>query len=204
MKQLVLLVLLALLFVGLADTAQAQWSCLYATYDDGTNGTGHNTMSVGMLGEDSFVALVMSRGIRCFLIPYVDADSALGRLYDYGYGGETADIYQIWTDGGFDQAQMLDAKQVVVGPDNYVYVSNNDANRNVLVFRFQDDTIKTVAVPGNPSVFPRQETGAKGIYGLAVDNNGYVFVCNDTSDGGVTDDLKVYAPISQWMENTRD
>ncbi|MGB2959982.1 MAG: hypothetical protein WBD30_13925, partial [Bacteroidota bacterium] len=198
MKQLVLLVLLALLIVGLADTAQAQWSCLYATYDDGSNGTGHNTMSVGVMGEDAFVALVMSRGIRAFLIPYVDADSALGRLYDYGYGSVTADIYQIWTDGGFDQAQMLDAMQVVVGPDNYIYVTSNDANRNVLVFRFQDDTIKTVAVPGNPSVFPRQETGSNSIYGLAVDNNGYVFVCNDTSDGGATDDLKVYAPISQW------
>jgi len=197
MKHVVHLVLLALLIIGLADTSQAQWRCLYATYDDDVNGTGHNTMSVGVLGEDSFVALVMSRGIRSFLIPYVDADSAVGRLYDYGYGGATADIYQIWTDGGFDQAQMLDAMQVVVGPDDYIYVSSNDANHNVMVFRFEDDTIKTVAVPGNPTVFPRQETGSTSIYGLAVDDNGYVYVCNDTTSG-VSDDLKIYAPISQW------
>jgi sugar lactone lactonase YvrE len=197
MKHLVHLVLLALLIVGLADTTQAQWSCPYATYDDDVNGTGHNTMSVGVMGEDAFVALVMSRGIRSFLIPYVDADSAQGLLYDYGYGSATADLYQIWTDGGFDQAQMLDAMQVVVDKDNYIYVSSNDANRNVLVFRFQDDTIKTVAVPGDPSVFPRQETGSNSIYGLAVDDNGYVYVCNDTSTG-VSDDLKIYAPISQW------
>jgi hypothetical protein len=196
MKHLVHLVLLALLIVGLADTAQAQWSCLYATYDDNSNGTGHNTMSVAVMGEDAFVALVMSRGIRAFLIPYVDADSATGRLYDYGYGSGTADIYQIWTDGGFDQAQMLDPMQVVVDKDNYIYVTSNDANRNVLVFRFQDDTIKTVAAPGT-SVFPRQETGSNSIYGLAVSDSGYVYVCNDTSTG-VSDDLKVYAPITQW------
>ncbi|MCK5571434.1 MAG: hypothetical protein KAJ12_01680, partial [Bacteroidetes bacterium] len=141
MKHFVHSIVIALLVVGLADSSQSQWRCLYATYDDpDTNGTGHNTMSVGVLDEDAFVALVMSRGIRCFMIPYVGADSAVGRVYDYGYGSATSGIYQIWTDGGFDQAQMLDAMQVVVGPDDYVYVSSNDASHNVLVFRFQDDT----------------------------------------------------------------
>jgi len=40
-------------------------------------------------------------------------------------------------------------------------------------------------------------TGTKGIWGIDVDNNGYVYVCNDTS-AGVSDDLKIYNPVSQW------
>ena len=85
------ILLICTLFTLLLSTnADAQWRCLYATYDDDgcptCNATGHNTMGVGVIKQDMFVALVMTRGARCFMIPYVNADSALGRRYTYGYG----------------------------------------------------------------------------------------------------------------------
>jgi len=193
---------LALLVLAVVAASPAQWRCEYATYDDFSTGqyincTGSNTISVGVIGENTFVALVSSGGTvtsENFLVPYVNADSAVGRRDYYGYGGDVTGIYQIWTDGGFDQVQMLDVFQVAADKDSFIYVANNDANHNILVFRFQDDTVVTVDVGG---VFPRQETGANRIWGIEVDANGYVYVCNDSSNG-VGDDLKVYAPIDTW------
>jgi hypothetical protein len=188
---------LAFLVLASAGGASAQWHCLYATWDDETNGTGSNTLSVGVIGEDTFVALVSSGRYSTtenVLIPYVNADSATGRRDYYGYGGEVTGIYQVWTDGGFDQVQMLDAFQIAADKDSFIYVANNDLNHNILVFRFQGDTVQTVDVGG---IFPRQETGANRIWGVEVDANGYVYVCTDTSTG-ISDDLKVYPPIENW------
>jgi hypothetical protein len=46
-------------------------------------------------------------------------------------------------------------------------------------------------------VFPRTETGLNSIFGIEVDDNGYVYVCNDTTTGP-TDDIRVYPPVDQW------
>ena len=198
MRTLLFGLCLAFLVVALVAPAPAQWRCLYATYDDETNGTGYNTPSIGVIGEDTFVAIVTvgSPPVDAnFLIPYVNADSAVGRRDYFGYGsGELTGIFQTWTDGGFDQVQMDNALQVAADEDSFIYVANNDPNHNILVFRFKDDTVQTVDVGG---VFPRQETGQNGIWGIEVDADGYVYVCNDTSSG-VSDDVKVYPPIEQW------
>lgn len=185
------------LFVALALFAapvNAQWQCLYATYDDTTNGTGENTTAVGVFSENNFVALVMTRGTRNYMVPFKNADSAVGRLYYYGYGsGVTANVFQLWTDGGFDQVQLNNAFKLATTPDGMIYVANNDPEHNILVFRFQNDTIKAV------SPFRRQPTGTNPIFGIEVDTSGYVYVCNDTTSGK-TDDIKVYPPLAQWTD----
>jgi len=175
----------------LGVSANAQWECLYATWDDEVNGTGRQVMGVGVIKENMFIALVTYRDQNCFMIPYVDADSGLGRKYYYGYSSAAVGIYQVWTDGGFDQVPMNNAFMLKAMPDSLVYVASNDVDHNVLVFKYTGDTI-TVVPP-----FPRQQTGTNSIFGIDVDNNGYVYVCTDTTTG-VAADLKVYKPISQW------
>lgn len=44
----------------LAQEFNGDWSCAYATVDDISNGTGYNTISVAVVCEDKFVALVSS------------------------------------------------------------------------------------------------------------------------------------------------
>lgn len=175
-----------------AACAHAQWQEYYATWDERTNGTGHNTPSVGVIGDNMFVAMVMTPGLRNFLVPYVNADSSLGRVNYFGYGsGELTGLYQLWTDGSFDQVQMTDAWVVRATADSTVYVANNDPDHNILVFRFTGDTMIT-----DPRIL-RQSTGLRGIFGLSVAASGHVVVCSDTSNG-VTDDIQVFKPLSQW------
>ncbi|HET6272167.1 MAG TPA: hypothetical protein VFG32_04255, partial [Bacteroidota bacterium] len=131
MKNMLLCCWIVLFVIVAATPADAQWRCLYATYDDdacaSNNATGHNTLGVGVINQDMFVALVMTRGIRCFMIPYVNADSTQGRRYTYGYGSAaTAGIYQTWTDGQFDQVQMYNAFSIVATADSFIYVANNN------------------------------------------------------------------------------
>ena len=197
MKQLIQLTFLLIVLAVMALPAQAQWQCAYATYDDDVNGTGHNTPSVAVISEDTFIALVMSPDVRNFMVPYVDADSAVGRVYTYGYGSATADIYELWSDQSFDQVLMKNAAKIVATSDGTIYVANNDDNHNILVFKFASDTIDTF------SPYYREATGSNSIFGIAVDENGYVYVCNDTTSGP-TDDIKVYPPIAQWTTGHND
>ncbi|MGB2870079.1 MAG: T9SS type A sorting domain-containing protein [Bacteroidota bacterium] len=194
MKNTLLLVLILLIF---SASAQGQWKCLYSTYDATLNGTGHNTVSVGVMSPNKFVAMVMTPNARNFLLPYVNADSSHGRVNFCGYGSATANVYQVWTDGGFDQVLMLNAAKVVATPDSLLYVANNDADHNILVFKFTGDTVIATAP------FRRQPTGPNRIFGLAIDNNGYVYVSNDTTTG-VTDDIKIYKPVAQWKDDHTD
>ena len=197
-----LLLIFAVLTVALISTANAQWRCLYATYDDdacpSSNATGSNTIGVGVIKQDMFIALVTRRNTSSFMIPYVNADSTHGRRYTYGYGSATNGIFQVWTDGGFDQVQMYNVFSIVATPDSFIYVANNnnpatnnDPDHNILVFKYVDDTIKVVAP------FPRAVTGTNGLYGIAVDASKRVYVCNDTTTGQ-TQDIRIYRPAAQW------
>jgi len=185
------------ILVLLSAPMNAQWRCVYATYDDASNGTGHNTVNVGVISEDTFVAVVWTpstsdpRGLRNFFVPYVDADSALGRIGDPGYGGATSGVYHSWSDGGFDQVPFSSLTNIKATADGVIYGANNDDLHNILVFKFESNTIAA------QSPFYRQETGANRLAAIEVDGNGYVYVVNDTTDG-VTDDVKIYPPIAQW------
>ncbi len=201
MKNPVLWLVLGLALIGLSVPAQAQWQCLYATWDESTNGIGDNTVSVGVIKENMFVALVYDAGAAGmvatdpnYLIPYVGADSSKGRVNFVGYNVDG--VTQVWSDESFDQVSMWNARQLVCTPDSLIYVANNDVlEHNILVFKFTGDTTK--AVPNALGNYPRQVTGDKTIYGIDVDGNGYVYVCIDTSTG-ITEDLKIYPPVDEW------
>src|SRR5512143_2687679 len=186
---------IALLFIG---TASAQWVELYSTYDTGDNGTTDNTAAVGVIKENMFVALIMNAG-ECFIVPYVNADSALGRVGTWEYN-PVAGTYKFWDDGSFTQIQMAGAMHLVATPDSFIYVPNNDQNHNILVFKFKYDSIAVVPRPGGDNIFPRRETGSNSLSGIALDADGYIYVCNDTT-AGKTDDIKIYPPIGQWSDN---
>jgi hypothetical protein len=189
MRPLVRLCVLCVLTLSLVSAAGAQWQCLYVTLDASLNGTGDRTIGVGVIKDNMFVALCMRPNTYCYMIPYVNADSVQGRKYFYGYG--TSGIYQIWSDGAFDQVIVNNAFSIKATPDSLIYLASNDIDHNVLVFKYAADTITVV------SPFPRQVTGTNSIYGIDVDNNGYVYVCTDSTTG-VTQDLKVYSPINTW------
>lgn len=207
MKHALPFLFFGMLLIGLASSAQAQWHCLYATYDDYGSGNyvnciGDNTVSVGVISENMFVALVYDGGASGvilggedanYLIPYAGADSANGRVNFAGY--DVGDVYQVWSDEAFDQVAMYNARQLVCTPDSMIYVANNDQEHNILVFKFTDDTTKVVQ--NSVGAYPRQITGEYTIYGIDVDANGFVYVCVDTSTG-ITEDLKIYPPANAW------
>ncbi len=86
MKTGVRICFMVLLALSLAQVAGAQWECLYVTLDNDTNGTGNRTTGVGVIKEDMFVAMCTRPNTYAYMIPYVNADSLLGRKYTYGYG----------------------------------------------------------------------------------------------------------------------
>jgi hypothetical protein len=197
-RSLLVLLLLAIL----ALPAGAQWREFYATWDDPPNSTGTNTPSVGVIRNNMFVALCVNPpGTttlgNSYMVPYVNADSGLGRRNDFGYQPDGK--FQYWTDGGFDQVQMQNAWVVRALPDSTVIVANNDpTERNILVFKFTGDTVIT-----HPRLL-RQVTGARGLFGLAVaSTSGHVIVCSDTTSG-VTEDIQVFRPLAQWTSSHLD
>jgi hypothetical protein len=178
--------------------AQAQWSVVYATSDDDSNGTGNRTSGVGVIHENMYIALITryvgSTYQSNYMIPYVNADSTHGRRYTYGYGAVSTGIFNIWSDGAFDQIPIHNCQYIIATPDSFIYAPSNDPQHNLFVFKYTSDTITTVPVNG---VYPREETGMPSLYGVALDKNGNVYVCVDTSIGNAVD-VKIYPPITQW------
>ncbi len=194
-KKMLLLVCVMLLVVG---TSRAQWVCLYATYDDDVNGTGHNTPGVAVLEEDKFVAIVLTAGStdqtvpafwavpRNFLIAYAFADSAVGRLNTYGYGGSvTSGVYEIWD----AEYSVRGAWRATFGPAKNLYVANNDTiSHSILVFVYDD------FFGLQPTAY-RMGTGSAYIFDVDVDEAGYVYVLANGDTLETTDDVRIYKPI---------
>ncbi len=59
----------------------SKWHCVYATYDDTTNGTGHNTPSVAVIKENTFIACVTTYNARSFLIPLMRANFQVAHTF---------------------------------------------------------------------------------------------------------------------------
>ncbi len=185
-----LLLSLTLSFAQEQPAWNSKWYCVYATYDDESNGTGHNTPSVGVIRENTFIACVTTYNARSFLVPYVDADSAKGRLYYYGYGSSgIGNFFLPWTNPNdvFDEVLMRNAWFITATPeDSLIYVANNDEKHNILVFKFTGDTILSTPY--------RLETGDNIIFALDLDSQGRVYVINDSSYGK-DDDIKIFPSI---------
>ncbi len=193
--------LLSFLFLALVSNPQAQtfdkdWKCLYATYDNSANGTGYNVPSVAVVGENDFVALVLRiANNTCFLIGYTNADSANGRLWFNGYGSAVAGLRQTWING-FDIVEMQYATDLEGTSDGYVYVANNDLDRNILVFQKTVDTLLNTEYRMSTS----GALGTDSLWGIDVDASGKVYV---SSSGTGTEPGKIlvyesFAKDANW------
>lgn len=166
-----LCLLLAPLEVTTPQTFNGDWNCLYATIDDQPNATGYNTASVGVIKENTFVALVTDRvgtnpafSDYCYLVGYTNADSINGRMGYYEYA---SNIIMQWS-SGFDAVNMNYAFDIAATKDSLIFVANNDPDRNILVFKMSSDSVISTDY--------RLATNADSLWAIDVDDNGYVYV----------------------------
>lgn len=161
-----------------SQTFDAEWACQYATTDNNTNGTGYNTISVAAVADNDFVALVRrGSNLTNYLVGYKSADSTSGRQGSVPYA--QADRQTRW-DNFFDFV-LMDQALDLAAHNNYVFVANNDADHNILVFEFKDDSVYSAPM--------RMATGTDlPLWAIDVDNNGKVYVTqggDSTSAGKV-------------------
>jgi hypothetical protein len=205
---------MAVFIFSLSAIASSQWRITLATQDDTPNGPGHQVASAGAVNDNIFVALVnrpvgivyppfddvniTKDSAACtYLVGYKNATDLTGRLgvYPYGSGG-TAGLYSKWF-SGFDEVYLFRAFKIITTSDSLVYVANNDPDHNILVFKVTGDTIVTTDY--------RMKTGSNDIQGLAIDDNGNVYVSEIT---GAAPKVKVFKGIkaagNTWATDHND
>jgi len=163
------------------------WKCAYATIDDEPNGTGIQTISIAVVEENAFAAMVSQAalpweaGDACYLVGYRNADSTHGRLGFYKYN---TPFNQIWING-FDQVFMEHARDIAAY-GNLIYVANNDVDHNILVFELGQDSIYTYP---KRVITKRDPFVEENLWGIDIDNSGRVYV---TVEGTESSPSKVY------------
>lgn len=183
-----LLFAFALLSVAQAQTFDSSWYCAYATWDDQPNSTGHNTPGVSVIKPNTFVALVNRRAnIGNYLVGYTNATDSTGRMGFYAYGSSGIGTYQMPWVSGFDLVLMNEAQDLAATRDSMIYVANNDAERNILVFKMGADSIYSADY--------RLATNADSIWAIDVDDAGRVYVT--VVRPGQPGQVRVYAGINQ-------
>jgi len=216
MKKVHLLCFTLLCFVLLSGSVQAQWNTIFSTDDNNnsSNGTGNQTISVAVINSTSFVALVNRPIITYretatgdvnikdstavnYLVGYSNATDLTGKIDRVPYGG--SGTFSKWY-SGFDEINLYRANKAVGTPDSLVYVANNDPDHNILVFKLTKDTVATTDY--------RMMTGTADIMGLAVDNNGFVYVCDVNGTANGTKEIKVFKGIkaagTKWGSTYND
>lgn len=199
----IVLGLLVLPFVLIGLTQSADWETQYVTFDDSDNGTGNRTSSVAVVGPNRFAGLVtrfsgdaipdnMFAPHTNYLVGYWDADSAAGRVPSPINGSQGFPVYG--EPGSFSDWEYLLEKVTLQGAwqlasDNngFVYVANNDAAHNILVFQ--------LTANGLVSTQYRMETGPEYIFAIEVDDSGYVYVVDYLGNDTKTNEVKIYAGI---------
>lgn len=182
----ILIVLFSFSFLS-AQTFDGEWSCAYATTDDQANGTGIQTITVTVVGEDEFVGMV-SQSARpwveddaCYLVGYRNADSTNGRLGEYAYNTE---FNQIWLNG-FDQV-FMDHAQDLASVGNLIFVPNNDPDKNILVFELAEDSV--ITHPMRMSTV-QNAFDVKNLWAIDIDDAGRVYV---TTEGDSLNPSQIY------------
>jgi len=178
-----------------SQTFDGDWKCLYATVDvsGDPNSTGYNTPSVGVIKENTFVALVTRlTNNTCYLVGYTNADSVNGRMGVYGYGTtELAGVRQPWS-SGFDQVEMQYAVDIEATKDSFVFVANNDFSSNILVFKLSADSVISTDY--------RMATNADSLWAIDVDGNGYVYVSSIKDTSSTPSEILIYKGITSNSE----
>ncbi len=201
-----ILVLLFVLSMLLPFSLFSQWNTLLATQDDRPNGPSDQVPSVAVINANTFVALVTrvvipggqtdstwddvykrDSVVTNFLVGYSHATDFTGRMTTIpGYGSELNGNFMKWT-SGFDEVQLYRAYKIVGTSDSLVYVANNDPDHNILVFQLSPDSVISTDY--------RMVTGSDDIMGLAVDDNGYVYVLDIYGSTGKTNEVKIFYGI---------
>ncbi|MBN1351497.1 VCBS repeat-containing protein [candidate division KSB1 bacterium] len=181
-----------LLFVGLlllSSNVFSQYEALYSNSENTGNDASNRITGIAVLSNNNFVMVVNRQSsLRYGLQKWTEADSVNGR----------GQLVTEWVGaGGFDVVPINLAYQVAIDTNGYAYVANNDENHNILVFDVNDSNAVTVDF--------RMETGAKGLYGIDVIENGKVFVVGDTLIG-TTEDVRIYDAITTgtWATSHND
>lgn len=186
-----LLLTFTFLSVAQAQTFDSSWYCAYATWDDQPNSTGHNTPAVSVIKPNTFVALVNRRGnIANYLVGYTNATDSTGRMGFYAYGSGGIGTYQMPWVSGFDLVLMTEAQDIAATRDSFIYVANNDAERNILVFKMGADSVYSADY--------RLATNADSIWAIDTDDMGRVYV--SVIRPGQPGQVRVYAGINDNAE----
>jgi hypothetical protein len=145
MKKVYLLILPLLLIIFSFNISHAQvfdgeWSAEYVTDDNAANGTGYQTIAVGAIANNNFVALVNHQETdpannSFYLVGYKDADSSNGRMFPVEYAPKG--LFTSWSQG-FTRVDLADPNDLHATPASLVFVANNDAQNNILVFELTD------------------------------------------------------------------
>lgn len=188
----------AFYLIGFSQIIYSQssiWLPEYVTLDDGVSGTGFLTASVAVISPNRFVALISAppaggtdifTSSENYLVGYWDADSVRGRLLDQEYAPfQQKEVWQSGTDAIFFNG----AWQITGGPENRIYVANNDENHNILVFQLSPNGV----IPEKYRI----STGNENIYAIAVAENGYVFVADFIGNNNKIDEIKIYPAIEK-------
>lgn len=210
MKKDYFVLLLVLTFLFVAQDSKAQnfdglWQCAYATWDHpDANATGENTVNVGVVRENTFFALLgsLTRALA-FPIGYRDATDSTGRLgfvpyapYSAPFTKDSLEVYWNNPDNGFDNVYTKRTLGIAATPDSLAFITSNDDNHNILVFQLGTDSVYSTPY--------RLETGTTDrIHGIAVSENGYVFVTTYASDSTIAS-VRVYKGIKddpQWSDS---
>ncbi len=209
MKKNYFVLLLSLAFLFTVQNIKAQtfdgtWQCSYATWDHpDANATGYNTPNVAVVRENTFFALIGSLTTAvAFPIGYRDATDSTGRLgfvpyapYSAPYIKDSLQVDWINPDNGFDFITAKRSLGIAATPDSLAYVTSNDDNHNILVFKMGTDSVYSTPY--------RLETGTTDrIHGIAVSDNGNVFVTNYAADNAKAT-VRVYKGIKdepQWSD----
>ncbi|MBU1096002.1 MAG: T9SS type A sorting domain-containing protein [Bacteroidetes bacterium] len=160
-----------------AQSFNGKWSCAYATIDDQPNSTGIQTISMAVVSENNFVALVSQAAKpwvatdACYLVGYRNADSTNGRLGNYAYSTKWN---QLWVNG-FDAIAMDHARDLRAKGD-LIFVANNDPDANILVFELGADSVVTYPLRMKTNTNPFNSIK---IYAIDIDEAGRVYVTTE-------------------------